>query len=96
MKQLSFGLVVRLGLLVFGLLIAKTGTRVIEFGSEAGYYVHETPSIYTPFWIPHSYKVVQTPDYSFKLLAIGVCMATTGFWATLDELKRLNMVTESE
>ena len=96
MKQVSFGLVIRLFLLVFGLMVAKTGTRVIDFGSGAGYDVCETPSIFTPFRLPHSYSVIQTPDYSFKLLAIGVCMATTGFWATLAELKRLNKVKQVE
>ena len=74
-------------MLVFGLLVAKTGTRVLEYDSDVGEYVHESPGFLYPFWLPLSYDVVRTPDYSFKFLAFGTILATTGFWVTLDALK---------
>jgi hypothetical protein len=89
MKRITGKLLFRVLLFVFGLAIASTGTRVIVNETGVGYYVHETPSVFHPFWVPISYSVIQTPDYSFKLLSIGVFLATTGFWTTIDELIKM-------
>ena len=92
MKQISGKLILGLFLFVFGLAVAKTGTQIIEYGSDASIDVCENPSMFHPFWVPISYSVIQTPDYSFSLLTIGVFMTTTGFWTIIEELKSRNAV----
>jgi len=77
-------------LLVFGVAVAKTGTRVIDFNPDAGFHVYESPSLFHLFWVPISYDVIQTPDYSFKLLAFGTFLATTGFWIIVNEVTQLS------
>jgi hypothetical protein len=74
-------------MILVGLAIARTGTRVLNIESGVGHHVYESPSIFHPFWVPLSYDVIHTPDYSFKFLAFGTCLATTGFWVVYSAIK---------
>ncbi len=96
MRRISGKHIIGLVLLIFGLLIAKTGTQVIDYASDVGIDVCETPSIFHPFWVPISYSVIQTPDYSFSFLTIGVFLATTGFWTIIAELNKEKELKHSE